>query len=39
MTFKALKSDAYKVTIFDCSMNQIVRKSLQHDRTFAIMEE
>jgi hypothetical protein len=39
MTFKELKSDAYKVTIFDSSMAEIVKKYTQHDPALAMMEE
>jgi hypothetical protein len=39
MTFKALKDDAYKVTIFDYSMIEIVKKCPQHDPALAMMEE
>jgi hypothetical protein len=37
--FKALRGDAYKVTIFGYSMTEIVKKWPQHDPTLAMMEE
>jgi hypothetical protein len=39
LTFKVLKNDAYKVTIFDYSMTEIVKKCLEHDPALAMMEE
>jgi hypothetical protein len=39
LTFKALKNDAYKVTIFDYSMTEIVKKCPEHDHALAMIEE
>jgi hypothetical protein len=39
LTFKVLKKDVYKVTIFDYSMTEIVKKYTQHDPALAMMEE
>jgi hypothetical protein len=38
LTFKALKNDSYKVTIFDHSMNEIVKKCLEHDPALAMID-
>jgi hypothetical protein len=38
LTFKVLKKDVYKVTIFDYSMTEIVKKCPEHDLALAKME-
>jgi hypothetical protein len=39
LTFKTLKSNVYKVTIFDYPMTEIVKKCPHHDPALAVMEE
>jgi hypothetical protein len=39
LTFKVLKKDVYKVTIFDYSMTEIVKKCPEHDPALAMIEE
>ncbi|XP_071685032.1 putative B3 domain-containing protein Os03g0621600 [Lolium perenne] len=39
LTLKTLKSDVYKVTIFNYSMCEIIKKYPQHDLALSMMEE
>jgi hypothetical protein len=39
LTFKVLRGNIYKVTIFDYSMTEVVKKCPQHDPALAMIDE
>jgi hypothetical protein len=39
LTFKMLRGDVFKVTVFDYTMTEVVQRCPQHNPTFAMIDE